>query len=234
MFDLWNLPAPGTGAAGAPAADLRQAPAPSEAQMRGPARTEAGLQRLAADLLLGALDAVDYGMALVCADGEVLHLNRRARQALGQDAPLQVMAGSLRATHTQDLLRLHAALHDATQRGRRRMLGLGDAASRLVCALVPVQPGVAVLLLGRSDSGTMLSIECLAQLYGLTAAETRVLRSLSRGLTPVDIAREQGVKLCTVRTQIGTLRGKTDTPSITALVRLVSGLPPMANALRGH
>jgi DNA-binding CsgD family transcriptional regulator len=236
MFDVWNLPAPGTPPSGpvwptrpttstspsTPAAGPEDPPARSGTTPAWPA------------LLVAALDEVDCGIALVCADGEVLHLNRRARQALRADAPLQVLAGTLRTARAQDLLRLHTTLHDATKRGLRRMLSVGDTPSRMVCALVPVAPGMAALLLGRSDSGTMLSIECLAQLFGLTAAEARVLRALSRGVPPVDIAREHGVKLATVRTQIGALRHKTDTPTITALVRLVAGLPPMASALQGH
>ncbi|MBL8315150.1 MAG: helix-turn-helix transcriptional regulator, partial [Rubrivivax sp.] len=44
--------------------------------------------------------------------------------------------------------------------------------------------------------------------------------------------REQGVKLSTVRTQIASVREKTGTPSIGALVRLAAGLPPMVSALR--
>lgn len=236
MFDAWNLPAPGTPPSGptwpagpsAPASPETLAPVPPDP----PARS--GTPPAWPAVLVAALDEVDCGIALVCADGEVLHLNRRARQALRADAPLQVLAGTLRTARAQDLLRLHTALHDATRRGLRRMLSVGEAANRTVCALVPLQPGMAALLLGRSDSGTMLSIECLAQLYGLTAAEARVLRALSRGKSPVDIAQEHGVKLATVRTQIGALRHKTDTPTITALVRLVAGLPPMASALHSH
>jgi DNA-binding CsgD family transcriptional regulator len=51
-------------------------------------------------------------------------------------------------------------------------------------------------------------------------------------VAPAEIAHEQGVKISTVRTQISAIRQKTGTSTITALVRLVAGLPPMVGALR--
>ena len=93
-------------------------------------------------------------------------------------------------------------------------------------------PGVAALLLGRSSVCEDLSLQCFARNHELTAAETRVLAALGRGVTPAEIAREQGVKISTVRTQISAIRQKTGTGTITALVRLVAGLPPMVGALR--
>jgi DNA-binding CsgD family transcriptional regulator len=77
-----------------------------------------------------------------------------------------------------------------------------------------------------------LSLQCFARSHELTAAETRVLAALGRGVAPAEIAREQGVKISTVRTQISAIRQKTGTSTITALVRLVAGLPPMVGALR--
>lgn len=224
MHEIWNQPH-----AGLPPSNVAAFVRQTTEHTAGPGPAWPGPM-----LLAGALDAVDFGVALVSADAEVLHMNRRARQALRGEAPLQVLAGSLRTAQPQDLLRLHTALHDATRRGLRRLLCLGRGAGLQVAALVPVEAGMAALLLGRSDCGATLAIECFAQLYGLTAAETRVLQALSRGTAPLTIAREQGVKLSTVRTQIGALRQKTGAATITALVRLVAGLPPMASALHAH
>ena len=117
-------------------------------------------------------------------------------------------------------------------RGLRRLLTLGADPLRLVVALVPVQTGIAALLLGRTDVCEDLSIQCFARQHELTAAETRVFAALGRGVVPRQIAREQGVKLSTVRTQVAAVRQKTGTPSIGALVRLATGLPPMVSALR--
>lgn len=183
-------------------------------------------------LLARTLDEVDFGIALLRADGEVLHLNHRARRALHGDGPLHVQANRLSAHECSAMARLNHALHDAALRGLRRLLTIGTGSARLVVALVPVQAGIAALLLGRTDVCEDLSIQCFARQHELTAAETRVFAALGRGALPSEIAREQGVKLSTVRTQIAAVRHKTGTPSIGALVRLAAGLPPMVSALR--
>lgn len=183
-------------------------------------------------LLARALDEVDFGIALLRADGEVLHLNHRARRALYGEGPLQVQGNRLVAHEPCTLARLHHALHDAAQRGLRRLLSCGPQAAPLLAALVPVQPGIAALLLGRTEVCEDLSIQCFARQHELTSAETRVFAALGRGAVPSEIAREQGVKLSTVRTQIASVRQKTGAASIGALVRLAAGLPPMVSALR--
>ena len=88
------------------------------------------------------------------------------------------------------------------------------------------------MLLGRSQLCEELSVQCFGRSQGLTGAETRVLVRLGQGTAPAEIARAQGVKLSTVRSQIGAIRDKTGMPSITALVRLVAALPPMVGVLR--
>ena len=183
-------------------------------------------------LLARALDEVDYGIVLVDGDAEVLHLNHRARELLSGELPLQLLGPRLRVRDARDACVLHDALRDATRRGLRRLLALSDDDTRQLAALVPVEPGVAALLLGRTRVCEDLSIQCFARTHALTAAETRVLAALGRGATPNQIAREQGVKLSTVRTQIGAIRDKTGAASITGLVRLVAALPPMLSVLR--
>lgn len=186
----------------------------------------------AATLLAGALDEVDIGVALLDVDAQALHVNHRARQILRDDHALQLRGLRLCARDPRDLARLHDALRETALRGLRRLLALGDAGARQLVALVPVQPGVAALLLGRAQVCEDLSVQCFARTHQLTAAETRVLAALGRGVPPSGIAREQGVKLSTVRTQIAALRDKTGAASITDLVRMVAALPPMVGALR--
>jgi len=184
-------------------------------------------------LLARALDELDYGIALLGADGELLHLNHRARELLGAALALHWTGTRLAARDPQDAAALQEALHAAARRGLRRLLTLGRGDARQVAALVPVEAGVAALLLGKSRVCEDLSIQCFARNHALTAAETRVLAALGSGARPTQIAREQGVKLSTVRTQIGAIRDKTGADSIATLVRQVAALPPMVGALRG-
>ena len=129
-------------------------------------------------------------------------------------------------------LALHDALQAVAGRGLRKLLSFGEGAGRQLAALVPVDTGVAALMLGKDRVCEELSIQAFARTFSLTAAETRVLVALGGGARPTEIARDQGVKLSTVRTQIGAIREKTGAEGITALVRLVAALPPMVGALR--
>lgn len=183
-------------------------------------------------LLAGVLDEVDIGILLLSEDGSVLHLNHRARHALAARQGLVLAGTALRADEPITQACLQKALHDAARRGLRRLLELGRGEGRHLAALVPVQPGVAALLLGRSSVCEDLSMQCFARQHSLTPAETRVLAALGRGVTPSEIARMQGVKISTVRTQISAIRQKTGAATINALVRLVAGLPPMLGVLR--
>jgi DNA-binding CsgD family transcriptional regulator len=184
-------------------------------------------------LLACALDEVDYGIVLLTADADVLHLNHHARRWLAASPVLSSIGNRLRATDPQDMLTLHGGVRDAAERGLRRWLRIGRGASPVVVAMVPVHEGVAAMLLGRTQVCESLSIECFARSHALTPAETRVLAALGGGAVPSAIARTQGVKLSTVRTQIGAIREKVGAASITELVRVVAALPPMVGALRG-
>lgn len=183
------------------------------------------------DLLSRALDEVDYGVAIVRDDGRLLHMNRRAREQLHGDGALQACAGRLQARDAGDRSALFSALQDVTVRGLRRMLSLGPADGRAFAVLVPAERGSAALLTARHEVCGELPVACFARRHGLTSAEARVLTELARGATPTQIARTQGVKLSTVRTQIGSLRDKTGCKSITALVHRVATLPPMLGVL---
>ena len=118
------------------------------------------------------------------------------------------------------------------------MLTLDDGEHRVTVSVVPL-PGheterrsAVLLLLGKRQVCEQLSVQAFARSHGLTPAETRVLGGLCRGERPDDLAELLGVQISTIRTQIGSIRQKTGTDSIRALVRKVSVLPPLMGALR--
>ncbi len=209
-----------------------------------------GPERRAAQGALGAcltrmLDEIDYGMLLIGSDAQVIFLNHAARLELDGEHPLQLMGRTLRAKRPQDVAPLFDALAGA-QRGLRRLLTLGEGASRISVSVVPLPAPAAgnhqradddapfaMLLLGKRLVCERLSVEGFARSLKLTPAETRVLEMLCAGVTPNDIAQQNNVAVCTVRTQIGAIRNKVGADSIAALVRLVARLPPLVGALRG-
>ena len=184
------------------------------------------------------LDEIDYGVLLLGSDAQVLHINHAARCDLDALHPLQLLGRQLRARDAADVVRLHDALLAATQRGLRRLLMLGQDAHRLALAIVPLRSGGAdgqvatQLSMGKRQMCGGLGVQWFARSHEMTLAETRVLEALSEGLQPNDIAARHGVGISTIRSQIGSIRSKTRSDSIGALVRQVAVLPPLVGALR--
>ncbi len=185
------------------------------------------------------LDEIDYGLVLIDAAGIVRWRNHRALSELDDSHPLQITAGRIGAVLPEDAARLATAVSDSMQRGTREMLTLGASGERVTLAVVPLaadaldgQPATMLLLCKRQVCED-LSVRGFARAHRLTPAETRVLEALCAGVAPQKFAEHQGVRISTVRTQIGSIREKTGARSIRALVRMVALLPPMVPALRG-
>jgi len=183
------------------------------------------------------LDEIDYGMLLVSADAQVSYLNHAAQVELDGDHPLQMLGRTLRAHRPQDVAPLYDALA-AAQRGLRKLITLGEGVHRVSVSVVPLPEtagdhgAVTLLVLGKRQVCEQLSVQGFARSVSLTPAETRVLEMLCSGVRPTDIATRVGVRVSTVRTQIGSIRSKTGANSIRDLVRQVAVLPPLVGALR--
>jgi DNA-binding CsgD family transcriptional regulator len=183
------------------------------------------------------LDEVDYGMLLVADDLLVVHANHVARAELDAEHPLQLLGAELRVRRPQDVAPLREALDAARARGLRRLVSLGAGEQRLSVAVVPLAAAVGdesmtLLVFSKRQICETLSTHWFAREHGLTPAEARVLAGLCEGQPPIDIAKQQGVAISTVRAQIGAIRAKTGSPSIPALVRQLAVLPPLLGALR--
>jgi DNA-binding CsgD family transcriptional regulator len=211
-------------------ADVSEAPPrPTEA----PSRTqESGLL----GLLAATLDEIDYGLLLLDRNQHVVHANHAARSELDAEHPLELSMARLQAQQPHDAALLRDALADVFQRAHRKLITLGTAARRISISIVPLAnggvPAWALVLVGKPQVCQDLSVEAFARSHKLTPVETQVLKSLCRGARPAEIARSHNVALSTVRTHVGSIRSKTSVPSIGALVRTVSMLPPIVSVLR--
>ena len=186
--------------------------------------------------LVGVLDEIDYGVMLLDASGHVHHANHLAQRECGATRPLRLVGQRLRTAVPADQRQLDQALAAAACQ-RRSLLRLEGAPDDPPIAVVPLA-GVhgsggasMVLLFGRRRACETLSLSLYARLQGLTPAESTVLEGLCRGLRPAAVARELGVALSTVRSQVLAVRAKTGCASIRALVELVATLLPVASAL---
>jgi DNA-binding CsgD family transcriptional regulator len=229
-----------------------QAPVPTRAWPT----TYAGPERRAAQgsinsCLTRMLDEIDYGMLLVASDAQVVFFNHAARLELDGDHPLQLMGRALRAQRAQDVAPLFDALQSA-QRGLRKLVTLGAGEHRVSVSVVPLPEAchdgyglrrnddrsgdtgtLTLVVLAKRHVCERLSVQGFARSMNLTPAETRVLEQLCAGTRAAAIARAQGVAVSTIRTQIGSIRQKTQSPSINDVIRQVALLPPILGALRG-
>jgi DNA-binding CsgD family transcriptional regulator len=191
---------------------------------------------LSAQWLSLVLEELDYGVLLVNASGHLLHCNLAARHSMDAEHPLEMLDGQVRARSSKDQPNLVDALRNAEQGGRRCLLRLGEGRTRANVVVVPldrnVEQAAVLLVLERQHLCGDLAAQWFALRYGLTPAETEVLKALSAGARPASVAQQQGVAISTVRTQIQSIRGKSGAGSIGELMRQLAVLPPLMSALR--
>jgi DNA-binding CsgD family transcriptional regulator len=199
------------------------------------------------------LDQIDHGILVLRGDDTVLVANRVARLECGQHPALQCQANRLTAHRRTDADRLQRALQGA-RRGMRTLLvfattnkaGVAATAADppvalpLPLVLLPLQAldgptaqPLVLALFAKRHGSEPLNVDLFAQAHHLTATECAVLKGLSAGLAPSELARQHGVALSTLRTQIGSIRSKTQTRSIREMLGLVHNLPPVMGSVVG-
>ena len=186
-------------------------------------------------LLMRMLDEIDYGLMLVDPLGRVRYANQAALHECNGRHALSVNAGQLTARTLREREVLARSLESAAQ-GRRSLLSLHSDGASLTAAVVPMggdasdEPSVLIVF-GKRQMCGHLSVEFFAQAHRLTAAECAVLKGLTEGLKPSQIAAQVGVAISTVRSQIGSIRIKTAAKSIRDLVNQVALMPPFVPVL---
>jgi DNA-binding CsgD family transcriptional regulator len=189
------------------------------------------------DVLTSVLDEIDYPLIVVQANGHIRHANHLARYELSRGQVLSNSGGVLGTVSPQDAVTLGHALQRAAQ-GSRGLLELGVKGKKLTMALIPMSHAVecesspVLIMCGRRRLCEPLSLGFFARQYGLTRTEEAVLTQLTNGSSPEGIAEDQGVAISTIRTQISSIRYKTQTHSMRELLSKVLSLPPFVSALR--
>ncbi|KAA2242263.1 helix-turn-helix transcriptional regulator [Salinarimonas soli] len=204
--------------------------------------------RQAAGVAQGAaafVESLDNPVILCNGGGQVVLANEAAR-ALSRQGALSLRGGRLSLPRAADEGRLNACI--AAVFGHDRRLGRGKAGHEpcgamgiavprpdpkpplrlLVCplpgahALADASPGTSlVALVGVGDTTDRPLGTLLASLYDLTAAETRLVDQLRRGLSLKEAADALGVAHSTTRTQLANVFAKTQTSRQSELVGLV-------------
>lgn len=198
-----------------------------------PAQGESVLPR-ALDVSLGAavLNEIDYPLILLSRSLVPVYVNKAAQARLGTALPAQ--------SQPEDRARLAEAIDGALLRSRRSLITVhlapGDNAPTPL-AVIPQrdalgQPAV-LLIAAKPQLCPELTLQSYARAMNLTDRETLVLQGLWAGLSPEEIARERGVALSTVRSQLSALRAKTGAKDLKGLTHRIGMLPPLIHVLAG-
>ncbi|MCY7306724.1 MAG: hypothetical protein LH632_11355 [Rhodoferax sp.] len=224
------------------------------------AEREPGLSEL--ELLRLALNQIDYGLVAVDVDsGAIAFANALGMAALhGQsdqakhrpsNSGLGLFHGCLSTSPPARAALLNTLLQ-RTKSGLRGILNLGLGARITSVAVVPLsapaapdtnqqrqdrqataQRCYALLVFAKEQVCDHSSMAIFSRECGLTHAESQVLAKVCRGLRPIEIASHHGVQISTVRTQLRSIRVKTSSETIGAVVQQVSALPPITLQVAG-
>lgn len=205
-----------------------------EFTMGNPARASNEIQptQLGSDFAWRVLEEIDYGLIVVSPEGKVQHANHLARDELERARFLRGERDSVAGPSPQTTAEIKRGIRGAAL-GRRQMINLRHGAETLPVACVPLfhpfegKSASVLLLLGRQLGTQNLAVTFFARTHELTPAEECVLRSLCDGMQVHDIAAAKGVCESTIRTQVRSLRDKTQSTSIRLLVQRVAALPPV-------
>jgi DNA-binding CsgD family transcriptional regulator len=185
-------------------------------------------------LALSSLDRLAIAALIVTRAGTVEHLNASARSLIASEHCARIVSSRLRFNEVSWNTAFEDALRRATQSPPRTShlplsstyeLGVspleGDGASLFPCALP-----LALVVIARSSPDVERIAQRVSRVYGLTAAEARVMAALTSGATVEEIAAAHGVRTSTVRAQVRSLFEKTQVHRQSDLVRLaLTGAP---------
>lgn len=182
------------------------------------------------------IEQIATGLVLIDPRGRVLMMNAQARRLIEAQDGLTLDSGDrLRASDAGSAPALRALVASALDAGAGGSGGVGvvrrrSGGAHLHVLVAPAgsagpwpchaAPAVAIFIHDPA-AAPQSSAERLADLFGLTQTEARILAALSAGATVADVARQSGVAVSTVRHHLKQLFGKTGVNRQADLVRLV-------------
>jgi len=187
------------------------------------------------------IDRIEHGVVIVTETMEILYVNPAAETFLREEALLSSNAGRLAMRFPQ----AQGAVTRAVSLGVRdevELAGAGidiplSATSRPAIAhVLPLQRravgqqvefrGAAAIFIAAAGTVVQTSVEAIAALFALTAAERRVAGYVANGMTRNEIAQAQAVTAGTVKSQLSAIYDKTGTGDQRGLQSLMRELSP--------
>ncbi len=185
-------------------------------------------------VLARTLDAVTAPLLLIDHLGRVVFANRAAEMELQSGECLQAINGRLAPSPgVQDPRACAAVLRNLRAGyGGTAVLTVGSGIRKVMLSTAPfsdtanmVHRGAAVGLVWlATPQAKSNSAAVIAELFGLTAAEQRLLKTLANGANLAEAADTLGVSIHTVRTQLKSIQQKTGCHTQGELGRVVQQL----------
>ena len=174
-------------------------------------------------------------------NARILDCDYRAQSFLSAGNVLHMLGGQLYCTDTNLQPNFNSALketagsgrtanillHSPEQPGKRFSLTLTRMQSRPSAAKAGESAKIPdiLCLVAPLDGRRIATARQLMDFFQLSAAEARLARAICHGDSVEEYARDQGLRLPTVRTQLSSIFNKTGTERQASLVRLIAGIP---------
>jgi DNA-binding CsgD family transcriptional regulator/PAS domain-containing protein len=197
------------------------------------------LQTVAAARLAETVDHLSTGIFLTEDRGRISYMNSTAESLLKRGAVLKSREGRLIAARSDVRDSLSHAIEQSVAgrapaaTGQYAIALPDEEGAGLIANVLPLEwrdgrnplgplPGVAAVIVQEPSANAGPPMEAFAELYGLTAAECRVLQLVAEGHTPQEAADRLALSLATVKTHLQRVFAKTNTGRQADLVRLVA------------
>ncbi len=179
-------------------------------------------------------DRLPVGLVQLDRSEAVIYANAEADRLSRLREGLTISSGRARAASSADDAGLQAAIHQAADPRKgpfSRWLNVKRGESSrpyrvLVTTLsrsraVEGDDSCCVLFIIDPERPSLIGSKAIAEAFGLTAAEAKVVAHLTMGMTLSEIAEKLKVSINTVRTLLARAMGKTTTNTQVALLRMV-------------
>jgi DNA-binding CsgD family transcriptional regulator len=182
---------------------------------------------------LRALDQLSAGVIIADNDRRVVEMNRAAESIVGLEDGLNIRKDRLCAQRAFETDRIGKLIADATTRGQpgaaagRMLVRRSDSLPPYVLTVAPLRTDAGddrqfALIVVVDPARHSPSEQDLAEFFGLSPAESRLAASLLTGKTLSQIAANTGVRMPTLRTQLGSIMRKSGTQRQSDLIRVLS------------
>lgn len=197
------------------------------------------MQTVATARLEETVDTLSTGILLTEDRGRISYMNGAAEALLKKGAALKSRDGYLIATRSKSREVLSQALEQSASgrapasTGQYAVPLADEEGAGVIANVLPLQwrgsrnplgplPGTAAVIIQDPAERPRPPLDALAELYGLTTAEQKILELVAEGAAPQDAADRLNVSLATVKTHLQHVFAKTNTGRQADLVRLVA------------